>query len=92
MCRIKRKKILIKSTLNKPESVSRDQYTLCYCKFVWQNENINKAVTKSVSKVDLTGSEISNPFKERKPDKNKKQIKLIQNVQDTPDKNENASA
>ena len=86
------KNVLIKSILNKPESVNRDQHTLCHCKFVSQNENISKTVTTSAPKVDLTGTEKSNSFKERQPDKNKKEIKQIQNVQDTPDEYENISA
>ena len=72
--------------------MNRNQHTLCHCKFVSQNENINKAVTTSFPKVDLTGTEKSNSFKERQPDKNKKEIKQIQNVQDTSDENENTSA
>ena len=89
---LKEKNLLIKSILNKPESVNRDQHTLCHCKFVSQNENVNKAVTTSVPKVDLTGTEKSNSFKERQPDKYKKEIKKIQNVQDTLVENENTSA
>ena len=89
---LKEKYLSIKSILNKPESVNRDQHTLCHCKFVSQNENINKAVTTSVPKVDLTGTEKSNSFKERQPDKYKKEIKKIQNVQDTLVENENTSA
>ena len=73
--RIKRKNLLIKSILNKRESVNRDQHNLCHCKFVSQNANINKAVTTSVPKVDLIGTEKSNSFKERQPDKNKKKDK-----------------
>ena len=73
---LKEKNLLIKSILNKPESVNRDQHTLCHCKFVSQNANINKAVTTSVPKVDLIGTEKSNFFKERQPDKNKKKDKI----------------
>ena len=89
---LKEKNLLIKSILNKPESVNRDQHTLCHCKFVSQNENINKAVTTSVPKVDLTGTEKSNSFKERQPYKYKKEIRKIQNVQDTLAENENTTA
>ena len=69
---LKEKYLLIKSILNKPESVNRDQHTLCHCKFVSQNENINKAVPTSVPKVDLTGTEKSNSFKKDNPTKTKK--------------------
>ena len=55
--------------------MNRDQHNLCHCKFVSQNVNINKAVTTSVPKVDLIGTEKSNSFKERQPDKNKKEDK-----------------
>ena len=89
---LKEKKLLIKTILNKPESVNRDQRTLCYCKFLSQNEDINKTVTTSVPKVDLTETEKSISFKERQSDKNKKEIKQIQNVQDTPVEIENTSA
>ena len=89
---LKEKNLLIKSILNKPESVNRDQHTLCHCKFVSQNENINKAVTTSVPKVDLTGTEKSNSFKERQPYKYKNEIRKIQNVQDTLVENENTTA
>ena len=69
---LKQNNLLIKSILNKPESVNRDQDSLCYCKFVSQNENINKAVITSVPKVDLTGIEKSSTFKEKQPYKIKK--------------------
>ena len=69
--------------------MSRDQHTLCYCKFVSQSENINKNVTRTVRKVDLTATEKSSFFKERQPEKNKKEIKQIQKVHDTPAEIEN---
>ena len=48
---LKEKNLLIKTILKKPESVNRDQRTLCYCKFVLQYENINKTVdTESLGK------------------------------------------
>ena len=48
----------MKMILNKPDSVNHDQHTLCYCKFVSsQNENIDKALTTSARKVDLTETE-----------------------------------
>ena len=83
---------LIKSILNKPESVNRHQHTLCYCKFVSQNENIDTPVRISAPKVGLTGTGKSSSFKERQLDKYKKEIKEMQNVQDTSDENENKSA
>ena len=85
--RIKRKNLLIKSILNKPESANRDQHTLRYCKLVSKNENNNKNVTTSVPKADLTRTKKPNPFEERQPNKNKKKIKQIQNVQHTPGEN-----
>ena len=69
---LKQNNLLIKSILNKPESVNRNQDSLCYCKFVSQNENINKAVITSVPEVDLTGIEKSSTFKEKQPYKTKK--------------------
>ena len=70
---LKEKNSLIKSILNKPESVNHDQHTLCYCKCVSENKNINKAVPTAFPKVDLTGTEKSNSFKERQPNKSKKE-------------------
>ena len=56
--------------LNKPDSMNHDQHTLCYCKFVSsQNENIDKALTTSARKVDLTETEKWRSFKERQPKK-----------------------
>ena len=89
---LKEKKLLIKSILNKPESASRDQYTLNYCKFVSQNENINNALTISVPIIDLTETKNSSSFKKIQPGKNKKDIKQIQNVQDKHDGIKSTSA
>ena len=69
-----------------------DQHTFCYCKFVSQNEKTDKTVTTSVQKVDYTETEKSSSFKEQQPNKNKKEMKQIQKVQDTPVKIENTSA
>ena len=89
---LKQKTLLIEAILNTPESVNPDQHTFCYCKFVSQNEKIHKTVTTSTQKVDYAETEKSNFFKERQPNKNKKEIKQIQKVQDTSVEIGNTSA
>ena len=88
---LKRRNLLIKTILNKPESVSRDQHTLRYCKYLSQSQNINETAITSVQKIDLTETKKSRSFKERQTDKNKKEIKQIQKVQDIPVEIENTS-
>ena len=88
---LKERNLFIKAILNKVESVNLDQHALCYYKFVSQNKNINKTVTTYVPKVDFTETEKSSSFKERQPDKNKRETKLIQKVRDTTAEFENMS-
>ena len=86
------KNLFIKMILNKPELVNCDKHTLCYCKFISQNKNINKTVTRFVRKVDLTATEKLSSFRERQPDRNKKEIRKMQKLQDTLVELENISA
>ena len=64
---LKEKNLLIKSILNKSESVNHDQQTLCHCKFVSQNENISKTVTVGDSIIkNINGYELSNQVEKGK--------------------------
>ena len=64
---LKEKSLLIKSILNKSESVNHDQQTSCHCKFVSQNENISKTVTVGDSIIkNINGYELSNQVEKGK--------------------------
>ena len=68
---LKKINLLIKSTLIKSESVNRDQHICVTVNLFSQNENINKTVTTSVPKVDLTAIRNQAPSKKINPTKTK---------------------